>query len=492
MKKINLFIAIFMAVFFMVSCNDATDISQVGELDEGAAYQTLADLSSGVNGAYAFYGVDSGGNGSGDELYFNAILTDNVKAGVASNGQGATQYQYVVDITAGSPSFSVWTNRYSTINQINRVLRASTGINFESEAEEADGNHLLGQLYALRALAHLDLFEYYTVDYQDPQSLAVINMDRVPSIDEQLERNTVEETVSFIMNDLITAKDLLDENNADSNNNIYVNDDFVDFLRIKLELITGNYDSTTIDLADDLMAKYPLASTIDYRLLFLDAGDEEVIFKLARGTGDSEVGELFYFNLVDVDDAFIEVSNDLYNELAEVPGDIRFDINVDASSVFNGENDADNILLIGKYPGSAAGPQINDIKVARSSEVLLMKAELEARSNMLGQAAASIQEIRTARVGSVQPLPNYGNLNEALTDILKERRKELCFEGHRLLDIKRIGGELNIGVTRSTVDCTSFEAPCVIPANDYRYTLAIPQEEFFGNGNITQNPSYPN
>ncbi|PZQ82334.1 MAG: RagB/SusD family nutrient uptake outer membrane protein, partial [Flavobacterium johnsoniae] len=88
------------------------------------------------------------------------------------------------------------------------------------------------------------------------------------------------------------------------------------------------------------------------------------------------------------------------------------------------------------------------------------------------------------------PLPTYPNLNEALTDILLERRKELAFEGHRYLDIKRIGNEINVGINRLADDAFTFSAPTSLPASDYRFTLPIPRSEISANPTIVQNPNY--
>ena len=88
-------------------------------------------------------------------------------------------------------------------------------------------------------------------------------------------------------------------------------------------------------------------------------------------------------------------------------------------------------------------------------------------------------------------MPVFNNLSDALNEILVERRIELCFEGHRYLDLKRIGGEIGVGIVRETVDCESFSSPnCTLAAGDFRYTLPIPTSEVEGNTLIQQNPGY--
>jgi len=475
-------------VAMLTSCEDATEIIQVGELNEQVAFQNLDDIKSGLSGVYANYGPDFGGNDAGvDAIYFNEIFTDNVKAGIDNNGQGDLTYAFQLQPGSDTP-LTIWSNRYATINAANRILRAIDNINF-SNSELVEVDHIKGQLLAIRALAHLDLFQYYTVDYQAGNDLSIINMDFVPSIEDEFERNTVSQTITFINNDLDNADLLIDDALATSSGVFFVSRDFVKAVRARLALCTGNYTLAN-SMATQLVNDYPLANPGQYISMFADGDDTEVIFELSRVADDSQVGGLWYFNNVAVDGgAYIEMSNELFNLFD--PMDIRSSVNVNPASVFNGVDDPSNILLINKYPSSADGPLTNDIKVFRSSEMLLIRAETEARNNQLVDAANSILELRTARYFAPPAPLAFSSVNEALTEILKERRLELCFEGHRYLDLKRLGGELGIGVDRNAVDCASFSSPtCNLSANDYRFTLPIPTSEIEGNSLISQNPNY--
>ncbi|MDG5490048.1 RagB/SusD family nutrient uptake outer membrane protein [Psychroserpens sp. SPM9] len=490
MKKYILKTLSIAAVLFMVSCEDATEVVQEGELNEEVAFQTVADLQSGLNGAYAAYGPDFGGNGAGDAIYTNAILSDNIKAGQASNGQGAQDYSYFVDFGGGSPASAIWANRYATINRVNRVLRAMGNLTFTVPSEITEVNHIKGQLLALRALAHLDLFEYFTVDYQDSDALAVINVDFVPLTSDAFERNTVAETVAFINADLEEANSLIDPSNTTVSTPIYINNDVIKALQIKLAIDTGDFGNDVLTKANELLAAYPLANQAQYAAMFFDGDITEVIFKLARVNGDNGVGGLFYFNQVMPSDGFLEMSNQLLNELSELPNDIRRNVNLAPASTVVGLNDPANELLINKYPGGSGGLQVNDIKLIRSSEIQLIKAEIQARNGALGDAAQTVQDLRDMRTGAASPSTPYATLDEALVDILDERRKEFCFEGKRFLDLKRIGPDVGLGVSRLPVDCGSFNAPCNLAVNDFRFTLAIPQNELDGNNAISQNPGY--
>ena len=149
----------------------------------------------------------------------------------------------------------------------------------------------------------------------------------------------------------------------------------------------------------------------------------------------------------------------------------------------------DDVLLVFKFPGSEGQPLMNDLKVFRSAEMLLIRAEAAADANDLPAAAGFIKQLRDARFGSSQPLPNYANQTEAFGDILDERRLEFLFEGHRWVDLKRLGDRGKRAIDRDDKEC-SFLAGCTLANSDYRFTMPIPLSELTANSAIVQNPNY--
>ena len=89
-------------------------------------------------------------------------------------------------------------------------------------------------------------------------------------------------------------------------------------------------------------------------------------------------------------------------------------------------------------------------------------------------------------------MPSYANKAEALRDILKERRAELSFEGHRYVDLRRLGAQAGVSNDRSPLDDggAGLNAPLSLPITDYRWTFPIPSAEKLGNPSIVQNPGY--
>ncbi|KFF75095.1 hypothetical protein HX13_07630 [Chryseobacterium sp. P1-3] len=176
---------------------------------------------------------------------------------------------------------------------------------------------------------------------------------------------------------------------------------------------------------------------------------------------------------------------------------------VDATSAFdafypNGANAReDDVIVINKYPGksgslaSATMQLRNDIKMFRLSEMYFILAEVAANQGDWVTAADNINKVRKARSkNGASPMPSYSGAQQAYADILLERRRELCLEGHRYVDLKRMGVAAGVGIDRDVYDDDNKTLPLTLPASDYRFTLPIPLDEINANPNIQQNSGY--
>lgn len=470
MKTINkLFLTLF-AIVSLVACNDAIEIDPIGQLTEDITFETVNDLQLGLNGAYALYTPEN-------EIYYNSVFADNTKPGVDNGGQGINLHNWAV--TADQVDVrAIWNSYYSLINQCNRVLEASAFVT-PTAAEQADYDNILGQVRALRAFSHFQMLQYFTEDATDDNALSIIISSFVPSIDQVFPRNTNGEVFEFINEDLDAAEALL---SSAQTSNTLVSQDFITALRARMAITRGQ-NTQAMGFAQTLIDAYPLANQTEYQNIFLDTEDTEVIFKSVRTAADGLIGGLWYFT--NSAGPFFEVSNGLYESFES--GDVRLGVNINFNTNNGGPSvPADNLLLINKYPGNST-PFLSDAKIFRVSEMHLIKAEAQARENMLGAAALSLQVLRNARFGGATLLDDYNSISEAVNAVYEERRLELAFEGHRFLDQKRF----NKGMVRDDIDCESGGS-CVLPASDFRYTLPIPQVEVDANPSITQNPGYNN
>lgn len=119
-----------------------------------------------------------------------------------------------------------------------------------------------------------------------------------------------------------------------------------------------------------------------------------------------------------------------------------------------------------------------------TDELYLMKAECLARENNVNEAMHTLNTLLSSRWLEESFVPYTANgKQQALTQILTERRKELLMRGLRWMDIKRLNKEgANISLTRNL-----NETIYTLPANDLRFALPIPEDIVEATG-MQQNP----
>jgi hypothetical protein len=498
MKHIKLGL-LFTLTMVLWSCNDAIDIEQPGRLGADQAFSTTADLEQGIFGVYAFIDTSS-------EIQFNSVFTDEISIGFDNGGQGLGNGEYGFILNPGSAApAAIWLGNYSVLNAANRLITAAEGITPEAEEQE-NYNNVVGEALAIRAFAHFQLLSYFSSDYSDDAALAAILVDFVPTVDQQLERSTNADFYALIESDLSRAATLLQVESSAT----FVSKDFVTALRARVAAYRGDYSSAGT-LSQSLLDKYPLANRAEYEAMFLDTDNTGIIFKLERTIGDGYDGQgatgsgfaggwaganyAFVDGTID-GSPYFEMGRSLFNQLDT--DDVRYDVNVNNTSIISDDyqNAADfkneDILVIGKYPGNEK-PLLNDLKVFRVAEMLLIRAEAYADAGTLNGAtnstAALIKQLRDARFGTDTPLPNFASQQEAFGAILDERRIEFAFEGHRWKDLKRMGERAGRSIDRDPLDC-AVNGACNLPVTDFRFTMPIPLVELNANSNITQNSGY--
>ncbi|WP_459212897.1 RagB/SusD family nutrient uptake outer membrane protein [Aquimarina rhabdastrellae] len=494
---------IVLLVLITVSCQDAIDIDQPGRLISDVTFQTINDLEAGLFGIYASYDTTV-------EIRFNAIFTDEGARGKDNGGQASDLFNHILNSASGTPN-AIWVQHYITISNINKILAAAENIERVDDPETGiDETELydsvLGQLYALRAYSHFTLQAYFSTDYTDDSALGVILLDFVAVLGETRSRSTNGEVFSFINEDLDRAEGLLPVGNSDPT---FVSSDFITALRARMAAYRQQYTQADT-YASDILSRYSIATRAQYFSMYQDTNNTEVIFKLEREPGDAydgqgtggggTAGSLFAFtNSSPAGGPFIEIGRDVFNQLD--PTDIRYDVNVHPNSLIDPDyqSSADylntDVLAINKYSGSGGVDLLNDLKIFRIAEMLLIRAEALAASGDFNGAtnstAALIKQLRDARFGSDQSLPVFNNQEEAFGAIIDERRLELIYEGHRWLDLKRLGARGNRTIRRAARDCEATGA-CSLSATDFRFTLPIPLSELNVNQDIRsqQNPGY--
>ncbi len=490
MKNVRIILSLVM-LGLISSCDNATDIIQKGEFNEAVAFQTVDDLQAALNEVYDRVSNEN-------VIGFTSLFTDEVAIGNENGGQNLDDYSFFLNPNNAFVG-GIWANNYTVINFANRVIAGAELVEVEAgSAEEAQKLAIVGQCRALRAFAHFQLLTYFSTDLKNDSALGVILMDFVPTVQQQLPRATNGEVFTLINSDL----DFAASNIGTPTNYTLVTQDFITAFRARMAAYRGQFAQAGV-FADQIITSgaYTLSTGTTYQNMWRDLVPGEGIFTLDRLPGKTAVNSLWFFNQPTLaGGAFLDMGRNLFNLLDEHPGDIRRTAFVSNTSIIAPDyetvddyREAD-VLVIGKYPGIPGAALVNDIKIFRLSEMYFLKAEALASAGNLNGAtnsvAAVLKEVRDAR-NKILPLPAYGSATEAWADILKERRIELCFEGHRYIDLKRLGTLANQSVDRYSRDC-EFNGACTLLVSDYRFTMPIPTAEL--NGNVTirsqQNPNY--
>jgi hypothetical protein len=502
MKKILITLSI---VALFASCDDATDITQPGELGAGAAFVNVEDLATGI------FGIYSTANSTA-EISFTSRFTDEVAIGSSHGGQSLNLHEGVLNENSGEAE-GIWQGNYRIIFRANTLLAAAQRIT-PTAGEQAIYDQTVAEALTLRAFAYSRLLAYFGEDLEDEASLGTIVLDFPANASTALPRTTVGDTYDFIFSDLQRAETLFDAAGT-SYNRFYVSQRFVQGLRARVANYRGD-TNLAASAANAVLSTSTLPATgsvADYRSLWQDtsgAAANEVIFTLdVTLNSGGALGSLFNTNGSSLNDGPVfEMSRSVFNILEAnntSNGDVRRQVYVDITSNISTTPDADtnprdsDEIVIDKYPGDTAlgglaGGLRNDQKVMRTVEMHFILAEVAIRANDFTEAARQVDLVRNARYTTPVTTPAYTNTEAAYADVLLERRLELFVEGHRYIDIKRLGQRADVGYDRNSQDCSLYQAPlCGRPSTDFETQyMPIPLLEFTGNPAVAgqQNPGY--
>lgn len=460
MNKLTLLLLSVAIIALFTSCDDELATSPYDSIDADAAYETVSDLDAGALGAYATI--------SGQNIYsINALMTDQLRRADTNTGQGMQIFNHNIIASDGTIE-GAWANAYIAIDRINRVLAAIENIEPQNSEEAELQNRIEGEMLALRAYLHFDLYRIY-VDYDAPgEALAVPYMTE--SVISSPARDTKSDFFVFLQSDIEAARSLLAPFGFYSN--LRMNLHALNGLEARVALYQKDW-ARAIERSTDVIDAVSLTSLENYPNLWDDSLQGEVIFKLRRTSGTIDLTERSGNA-----DIFFYLSNELAS-LYDEEDDIRF-------STFYQRNSEDQVQVF-KYNKRPGQKNVADIKMIRVSELYLIRAEAYAQNQNLEAAASDVDALRAQRLTSTLNT-SYASTEEAVEDILVERRLELALEGHRFFDLRRA----NLPITRleADIDGATNTDTAFLDADDFKMVYPIPQSEMFANENMIQNEGY--
>lgn len=485
-KNIIKYIAIALGAAVLTSgCNDFLNEAPILSLDSERTLSTYNGLVNATAGAYAplasttWYSGDRilqvemrSGNGSksrGDSWDSNRYFTD-------------YEWNYNPDATYG-----LWSLGYYVIASANYVIdavnnNAETILASDAGATQQDLNNLKAECLFLRAFSHMEMVLFYAQAYnkgtENPGIPVVIAVD--PDLDDLPARKTVGEVYNQVVTDLLEAEKIIDPNynvsGRGTDPRAVVTLEVIQAYLSRVYLYMsdwGNAEAYATKVINS--GKYEMWEAEEYNveLFSQDVIGGEMIFEMYGTTGNSYWGSWDDIsNIASPNGSYADaqVSPDLY-ELYE-PEDVRF-TNLQTDTAGKSGH-----LWTFKYEGKLNVAQdCNNVPILRLSEMYLNRAEARFNTGNVTGAVADLNVIRSHRKASELPA------GIGISDIQKERRLELAYEGHYLLDLARwrqpVEREYYISSQNQNV-----------PADSYRWALPIPRRELEVNKNLEQNIGY--
>ena len=435
-KYINIFVC---ACLFFSSCSsDFINRVPVSTATQDLYYQSDKDFQDALTGVYAAVRTQY------NNMYlFSDQRADDSWVQQAKNNNATYSDQFTTQSNDGGCS-TAWQNYYQAIFRANNLLDKIESVDIPLKAR------YIAETRFLRAVCYFDLVRIFG---DVPAITTVLSVSDC--------YNTPRTPVSDIYNDII----LPDLRAAESA--LPTSYAAVDLGRPTLGaakgllgrvyLTLGDFQNAESKLQEVTTMGYDLES--DYESIFYNATEHhkgyiwDLEYESGVGAGSNKVnnfmpndaGMAAYFGVRGTGNEWNNPTQQLI-DLYE-PGDIRKLISVGERSGFTDAN-GNFISIQGgtcqtytkKYlvNGSpSAGDDASNWKYIRYADVLLMLAEAMNENGKTEQAIPHLNRVRARAQVSEYPLTM--NQVDTRAAIEKERRLELCFEGHRWFDLLRTG-----------------------------------------------------
>ncbi|MDY3444797.1 RagB/SusD family nutrient uptake outer membrane protein [Riemerella anatipestifer] len=371
-----------------------------------------------------------------------------------------------------------WYRMYQVIGRANFVINSGVEA-FTGDKKAIE--HYIGQAYIARAMAHFDLVRIFGQHYVDGQGgmnalgVPYVKLFKGDPANPYPARNTVQEVYDFAVEDLNEAIKLMDVSLDDSSSS-YFTSASAWALMSRMAIYFGDY-SLAEKSSDEVIksGKYTISTVSNYVNTWKSKGASNWIFALYSNTSNESLGNNSLARIYRLPSSGVGYGDvvglgNLY-DLYEA-SDIRRSSDMFTSKTGAG---AGEFRVMGKFPDVANGGDA--IPVIRYEEVVLNYAEALFNNGKVGEALIWLNKIPSNRGASI-----YTNIN--MDNILKERRKEFCFEGFRFHDLVRTQKGVDM------LDDTRQRMKKSVPYGDYRLAFPIPRTEMNVNANMKQNKNY--
>ncbi|NML37287.1 RagB/SusD family nutrient uptake outer membrane protein [Chitinophaga sp. G-6-1-13] len=455
---------------YSTSCNHMLDVKPTDQVDGEDIFKSLSTVNRAVLGVYAGWEPEH-------TLRIGSVMADECRIGLKNAGvNGSAQNLFRWAFSGGDAEISIpWTNAYQVINRANRILEGIDRVPVNNATEEQQKQQLRGELLAIRAFEHFELYRNYSyAGVYQPDAPAVPYVTSA-DINNKPTRPAAADFFRQLQSDLEAALIISGDRISDDVTRMHTQAIYA--LQARVALYTGNWTAAA-ENATRAIGKLTLASREEFPAIWTDKSNTEVIFKLKRtNLSTLRPGDIWKNPSIGI--VYFAPSQKLLKAY-DKDNDIRYSSYFDQDPALAADGQLADVVR--KYAGEEGAENRNDVKVFRVSEMYLIRAEANMHLGKLPEAAADLNSIGHARIQGYEA-PVLNNAQQLLKAILLERFRELPFEGHRYYDLKRLG----LPVQRDEADLQQGDTQTDLLPSALYYYLPIPQSEILSNPNIKPN-----
>ena len=504
-------VAALASLIVLAGCSKQLETSPRQAIDANGALGSRDAINASITSIYA--SLKGTGIYGRDLIALPEALADN---GFATNKSGRLLPE-AQNVLNAHFTTAVWSTGYAAINQINNTIDAISAGSFAA----SDVNAWLGQLYFLRGLYYFDLARVYAyipgavVVLQDRGCIPLILKGIGTSADAlafKPSRAAADAVYAQVITDLAAANTRLSFPGLGVG---LANKAAAQGMLSRVNLYIKNYTDAK-RWADSVitLAGSKLTGTSSYVANWRSATHGETLFQVVYATNGENIGvntslQTSFTTLSSLGNQAVTggfgdlvPTISLLNELGiTLTGGNTTSVFALNHTIAGRSSDVRNLLYepgtsgrgpikteCTKYFGKNGFINLDNVVVLRIAEAYLNRAEAQATTGSpvfnVANALADLKMIKNNRyVGytgsSIETTDNSMAPDALYEEILRQRRIEFAFEGHRFFDLKRLGRDLVKGPHYNNVAFT-----------DQRILPAIPQGDVDGNPNLKQNFGY--
>ncbi len=498
MNKLLKYIGIGVLAVGSVGCSDfldeysqdlvvAKNVQHLDELLIGSVYLRSHKVEYGMSpGTYGFVNLlDDDINTTG--------TAEKGKVGSQAWGRvllpmfGYFAWQQDVRYNYGGTSYieddGTWNTLYRHIAHANNIIDIIDEMPRSTDDEKKQYHRVKGEAYFLRGQFYFALANLYGKAY-DPETASAdlcVPLKLTPHVEydkskpTQFSRASVQEVYNQVVADLLVAQEHLTISPQNARFRLHrASAEAASLLLSRVYLYMQDWEKAEIEARKVMSSPHFALTTIASfkpEEPFLKRGLTEIIF--SQGANYVATSNL-NFSLTGAASDFCVTRNlyDLYDE---------YDVRKSTFFAINGSTDS--VRLTNKYQRGLELNHISDGWALRMAEAYLNAAEACAmQGGRENDANVVLSQLRRERIHYYQDKTYSGE--QLLQEIRNERRRELCFEGHRWFDLRRYAVNKQYPFSKEIVhtynvfsDDNEFVTTLYysLPAGDPAYVFAIPK-----------------